>query len=73
MPSGGGFGVQTVRRRYRPAFPGSRSGTWTPEQVRGDNRGDKEGKRGRAAIRVPIRRKGRKSACTNALHPVQRN
>ena len=31
---------------------------WTPEQVRGDN-GGKDGKRGRAAIRVPTRLMGR--------------
>ena len=53
------------------ACPGSRSGAWTPDQVRGDNRGRKDGGCGRAAIRVPIRRKGRKPTSTNALHRVR--
>ena len=36
-----------------------------------DSGGDEEGWCGRAAIRVPIRRKGRKPACIDVLHPIQ--
>ena len=46
---------------------------WTPDQVRGDSGGDKDGGGRRAAIRVPIRRKSRKPTSTNALHPVHRS
>ncbi len=42
---------------------------WTPDQVRGDSGGERTA--GRAAIRVPIRRNGRKPACTNASCRIQ--
>ena len=46
-------------------------GVTGPRNKSGVTTGGKDARCGRAAIRVPIRRKGRKSACTNALRRVQ--
>ena len=53
-----------------PGKPGG-NGACGPRIKSGVTAGEKDGGCGRAAIRVPIRRKGRKPACPNALHRVR--